>query len=171
MDSQVAPANSFYSRPAWFGLGIFSAVVLIVIPAAAFAAAGGKPAAPLRLLPAHDRQDHVLRHCRLSDGFDLGLRRYPLPRPWLILRLGRLLDGHVSHARDRRRRAVSQQLARLHGFSRLERVSLVLGRQRIFSLGAIENPAGARFVGVCVSAGLPFARASKASISRSSPRR
>ena len=32
MDSQVAPANSFYSRPAWFGLGIFSAVVLIVIP-------------------------------------------------------------------------------------------------------------------------------------------
>jgi len=32
MDSQVAPANSFYSRPAWFGLGIFSAVVLIIIP-------------------------------------------------------------------------------------------------------------------------------------------
>ena len=32
MDSQGTLANSFYSRPAWFGLGIFSAVVLIVIP-------------------------------------------------------------------------------------------------------------------------------------------
>src|SRR5688572_3607928 len=33
MNSQVTLANSFYSRPAWFGLGVFSAAVLIVIPA------------------------------------------------------------------------------------------------------------------------------------------
>ncbi|HYJ15219.1 MAG TPA: urea ABC transporter permease subunit UrtC [Candidatus Limnocylindria bacterium] len=33
MNSQVTLANSFYSRPAWFGLGVFSAAVLIVVPA------------------------------------------------------------------------------------------------------------------------------------------
>ena len=33
MNSQATLANSFYSRPAWFGLGVFSAGVLIVIPA------------------------------------------------------------------------------------------------------------------------------------------
>ena len=32
MNSQVTLANSFYSRPAWFGLGVFSAAVLIVVP-------------------------------------------------------------------------------------------------------------------------------------------
>ena len=33
MNSQVTLANSLYSRPAWFGLGLFSAAILIVVPA------------------------------------------------------------------------------------------------------------------------------------------
>ncbi|MEO6163255.1 MAG: urea ABC transporter permease subunit UrtC [Candidatus Binatia bacterium] len=43
MDSQIALANSFYSRPAWFGLGAFSAVVLIVIPLLRLVLPAGNP--------------------------------------------------------------------------------------------------------------------------------
>ena len=62
-------------------------------------------------------------------------------------------------------------LAGLHGVPRLERLSLVLGRHGIFLLRVTENRARARRCWHSSSAGSPFVRASRASISRSSPRR
>ena len=133
------------------------------------------PSSPLHLstyvLTLH-RQVPVLRDAGAGGRSDLGLLRHPQPRPRRVLLARRLRDGHVPDAPDRHaRRLRRSDAARLHGVPELEGAAVVLARLQPLLVRAADGGAGARRCWRSSSAGWRSARASPASICRSSRRR
>ena len=125
-----------------------------------------------RLPRAAARQISVLRDAGAEPRPGLGLCRDLEPRPWRLLRPRRVCDGHVSDAPDRHPRRLSEPgIAGFHGVPELAGIAVVLVGLRPFRLCDGDGAAGARRCSPSFSAGSPSARASPASISRSSPRR
>ena len=148
MDSQGTLANSFYSRPAWFGLGIFSAVVLIVIPL-------------LRLLLPAENPLHLSDYYLLMIGKIMcyAIVAVAMDLIWGyagILSLGHglffALGGYsMGMYLMREIGAEGQYRSNLPDFMVFldwKEFPWYWAGSEYFYIGAIENLAGARFVGV-----------------------
>ncbi|OQB88580.1 MAG: hypothetical protein BWX86_02651 [Verrucomicrobia bacterium ADurb.Bin122] len=78
----------------------------------------------------HDQLVWQIRHARdprARRRSGLGLHRHAQPGAGVVLRAGRLLDGHVPAADDRQAGPVQERPARLHGLPRLQGAALALG--------------------------------------------
>ena len=147
-------------------------VAAILVPLLSLAVSAEFGFLPAAIPCAAARQISLLCDPRRRARSRLGLLRHPVARSWRVLRPRRLCDGHVSDAADRDARRLRQSdPAGFHGVPELEGAARRLVGVQLVPLCDADGGAGPRDCWRSPSAGSRSARASPASISRSSPRR